>query len=302
MRPFRLAGLGFLAAMLAAGAAAQTPSQLILSAPDLSLGTLTPEDPSDLPRGMELVTLLTDTPWNLQLLAGDFASVDRGGSFPADHILWRLRGDRFRPLAPDLPITLMTGMPSPAASTPIYLEFGILGDWAVPPGAYSGALNILLSSTALPGAGQKPATLATRVRLSFRVLPHAALRIVSASLASPPVDPASAGRVAWEPLRVNVKANTDWTLSAEPLDDFVAGRASTRLPAAIASLSQAGGRRSLQRGGASLLGSGPATGNSGVDVAVTLDAQLTGGEAAGPYRLPLRLRVTPAGAGTPPRL
>src|ERR1700690_2247993 len=104
MTRLRLA-FGLLAAALAAGAAAQTPSQLILSAPELNLGALTPEDSPDLPRGLELVTLLTDTPWNLQLLAGDFASIDRGVPFPADHILWRLRGDRFRPLAPNLPIT-----------------------------------------------------------------------------------------------------------------------------------------------------------------------------------------------------
>jgi hypothetical protein len=301
MTPSRLA-LGLLAATLAADAVAQTPSQLILSAPDLSLGALTPEDPPDLPRGVELVTLLTDTPWNLQLLAGDFVSIDRGVSFPADHVLWRLRGDRFRPLAPNLPITLTTGMPSPTASTPVYLEFAILGDWSVPPGAYSGPLNILLSSTALPGAGQKPATLTSRVKLSFRVLPHAALHVVSTSLASPPVDPARGGRVAWEPLRVNVKANTEWILSAEPLDDFAADRASTRLPATVVSLAQAGGRRSLQRGGASLVGSGPATGNSGVDVVVTLDTQLTGAEGAGRYRLPVRLRVSPGGAGAPPTL
>ena len=302
MTPFRLAGLGLLAATLAAGAAAQTPSQLILSAPDLSLGALTPEDPPDLPRGIELVTLLTDAPWNLQLLAGDFVSIERGVSFPADHVLWRLRGDRFRPLAPNLPIMLMMGPPSPAVSTAVYLEFAILGDWSVPPGAYSGPLNILLSSTALPGAGQKPATLTSRVKLSFQVLAHAALRVISTSLASPPVDPARGGRVAWEPLRVNVKANTDWILSTEPLDDFAADRASTRLPVTLASLAQAGGRKSLQRGAASLVGSGPATGNSGVDVAVTLDAQLTGGEAAGRYRLPVRVRVIPAGAGAPPPL
>lgn len=302
MTPFRLASLGLLAATLAAAAVAQTPSQLILSAPDLSLGALTPEDPPDLPRGVELVTLLTDAPWNLQLLAGDFVSIDRGVSFPADHVLWRLRGDRFRPLASNLPITLTAGLPSPTASAQVYLELAILGDWSVPPGAYSGPLNILLSSTALPGGGQKPATLTSRVKLSFRVLPHAALRVVSTLLASPSVEPARAGRAAWEPLHVNVKANIDWILSAEPLDDFVADRPSTRLPATVASLAQAGGRKSLQRGATNLVGSGPATGNSGVDVAVTLDAQLTGGEAAGRYRLPVRMRVMPAGAGAPPPL
>lgn len=301
MTRLRLA-LGFLAAAFAAGVGAQTPSQLILSAPELSLGALTPEDSPDLPRGLELVTLLTDTPWNLQLLAGDFASIDRGVPFPADHVLWRLRGDRFRPLAPNLPITLTTGMPSPVASTPVYLELAILGDWSVPPGAYSGPLNILLSSTALPGPGQRPATLASRVNLSFRVLPHAALRVVSTTLASPPVDPTRAGRVAWEPLHVNVRANTDWILSAEPLEDFAAEHAFTRLPATVVSLAQAGARKSLQRGGASLVGSGPATGNSGVDVAVTLDAQLTGAEGAGRYKLPVRLRVLPASAGAPPPL
>ena len=153
MTPCRIA-LGFLAITLAARAAAQTPSQLILSAPDLNLGALTPEDPPDLPRGLELITLLTDTTWNLQLLAGDFVSADRGVPFPADHVLWRLRGDRFRALAPNLPIMLMTGTPSPAASTPVYLELAILGDWSVPPGAYSGPKTIVMSTTALPGAGQ----------------------------------------------------------------------------------------------------------------------------------------------------
>jgi hypothetical protein len=51
-----------------------------------------------------------------------------------------------------------------------------------------------------------------------------------------------------------------------------------------------------------VVGNGSATGNAGVEVVVTLDAQLTGGEAAGRYRLPVRLRVTPAGAPAPPVL
>ncbi len=268
------------------------PAQITLTDTELALGTVSPEDPPDLPRISRDVTIDSPAPWTLQLLAADLPSPDAAAPFPVDAILWRLRGDRFRPLARGLPITLSTGPPTRPGVTTLQLEFGTRNDWAIPPGRYSGPLSLVLSTPAGPGG--KPSALVVNARFTLTVPPAAALHALPAALDSPPVDPAHPGRVSWAPLRVGVKANTSWTVFAEPLDDLAADAAPNRLAADRLAVDTASGEReSMKRGAPGAVAAGGATGSTEAVVEIRLSALLSGGEAAGRYRVPLRLRVVP---------
>ena len=205
----------------------------------------------------------------------------------ADRLLWRLRGDRFRPLASDLPILLSPRPPTGPTPVTLFLEFAVRSDWSVPPGGYTGSLTFVLNTagSTLPTYLQVVAP----IRLSVDGL--AVMRILGTTVDSPAVDPTRSDAFPYDPIRVAIRANTSWSLSAEPMDDFSHERAVSRLPAGILSAAVSAQDKNLERGTPNLLATGGPTGPSEVLVLLQLKARLAGGEAAGRYRIPLRLRL-----------
>jgi hypothetical protein len=286
-----LAVLALLPVLLSGSlAGAQVPAQpqITLASPDIALGSVTPEDSPDQPRFVQGVSIVSDQPWTLQLLASDLVSTQSVSRLRADRVLWRLRGDRFRPLARDLPILLSPRPPTGPSPVTLFLEFGIRSDWSVSPGRYTGSLTFVLNTagSALPIYLQVVAP----VRLSVDGL--AVMRVLGSTVDSPPVDPTRSDAFPYAPIRVAIRANTSWSLSAEPMDDFSNERAASRLQAGILSVSVSAQDKNLERGTPNLLATGGATGSSEALVMLQLKARLAGGEAAGRYRLPLRLRLT----------
>jgi hypothetical protein len=296
-----LAALAVLIAMLSPPqsvlALERTPTgpELILSYSQVDLGSATPDDPANVPRIVLAVTVIDDLPWTLQLLARDLVSPEGTAHWPADHLLWRLRGDRFRPMSPGLPIVLSAGAPTGSAPTTLYFEFSLQSDWSIAPARYEGTLSFLLSATVAAPAGT-PSSLRVDAPIRFLILPFASLRVLDSAPDSPVVDPSRSDWFAYPPLRVTIRSNTNWALFAEPLDDFRHQTASAHLPAGILAVDEAtaAGRQTLARQVASLVASGGPTGNVDAEVVLRLKVRMEGGEPAGQYRMPVRLRLTPA--------
>ncbi|MEP6992905.1 MAG: hypothetical protein ABI968_00190 [Acidobacteriota bacterium] len=292
-----LRGLALLTAFLLVDrlAGATPEPQINLASPDIALGSVAPEDSPDQPRFVQGVSIRSDQPWTLQLLASDLASTQTVSRLRAERLLWRLRGDRFRPLASDLPILLSTRPPTGPNPVTLFLEFAVRSDWSVSPGSYTGSLTFVLNTAGSP----RPIYLPVAAPVRLIVDPLAVMRVLGATVDSPTVDPTRSDAYPYAPIRVAVRANTGWSLSAEPMDDFSHERAASRLPAGILSASvSAQEPKNLERGAANLLATGGPTGTSESIVVLQLKARLAGGEAAGRYRIPLRLRLATTGVAS----
>jgi hypothetical protein len=281
---------------VAAAQRAPAGPELILSHPQVDLGSSTPEESADVPRFVLGVTIVSESPWTLQLIARDLVSREGKDPWPADHLLWRLRGDRFRRLSPGLPIALSAGPPTGAEPFTLFFEFAVQGDWSIRPASYEGTLSFLLTAAEAAPAGVA-GSLHVDAPVRFRVLPLASLQILDPAPDSPAVDPSRPGWSAYPPVRVSVRANTDWTLSAEPIDDFRHQRAAASLPVGLLAIDEpAGGERTFQRAVPTVLSSGGPTGAAAREVTVRLRVRTVGGEPAGQYRLPVRFRLSPVPA------